>query len=47
MSLARFWVDHGRHVDARGLLAPLYGRLAKEVDAPGLNETKELLDSLG
>jgi DNA-binding response OmpR family regulator/class 3 adenylate cyclase/predicted ATPase len=46
MSLARLWVDHGRHIDARRLLAPLYGRLATEVDAPDLNETKELLDSL-
>jgi len=45
-SLARLWVDHARHIDARRLLAPLYGRLANEIDAPDLGEARGLLDSL-
>jgi len=46
-SLARLWVDHGRHIDARRLLAPLCARLANEIDAPDLGEATELFDSLG
>lgn len=47
VSLGRLWVDYGRRIDARRLLAPLCARLAKEIDAPDLDEATELFDSLG
>ena len=45
-SLARLRVNHGSHRDARALLAPVYRRLAEEIDRPDLGEARELLDSL-
>jgi predicted ATPase len=45
-SLARFWRVQGKRDDARGLLAPIYGRFAEEFDTLVLKEAKALLDEL-
>jgi class 3 adenylate cyclase/predicted ATPase len=45
-SLARLWSDKGRNVEARDLLAPIYGWFTEGFDTLDLQEAKSLLDSL-
>jgi predicted ATPase len=45
-SLARLWSDRGRNVEARELLAPIYGWFTEGFETPDLSEAKILLDSL-
>jgi class 3 adenylate cyclase/predicted ATPase len=45
-SLARLWSDRGRNVEARDLLAPVYGWFTEGFDTPDLKEAKILLDAL-
>jgi predicted ATPase len=46
-SLARFWREQGRRMEARELLAPVYGWFSEGFDTPDLKEAKALLDELG
>jgi predicted ATPase len=46
MSFARLRRDQGRHAEARGLLAPVYGWFTEGFDTPDLKEAKALLDEL-
>jgi tetratricopeptide (TPR) repeat protein len=45
-SLARLWRDQSKRVEARDLLAPIYGWFTEGFDAPVLKEAKALLDEL-
>jgi predicted ATPase len=45
-SLAGLRRDQGRHVEARDLLAPVYGWFTEGFDTPDLKEAKALLDEL-
>jgi len=45
-SLARFWRDQGKHVEARDLLVPIYGWFTEGFDTPDLKEAKALRDML-
>jgi predicted ATPase len=45
-SLARLWRDQGRSVDARDLLAPVYGWFTEGFDTLDLSEAKATLDEL-
>jgi predicted ATPase len=47
VSLARLRRDQGRHVEARDLLAPVYGWFTEGFDTADLKEAKALLDELG
>ena len=47
VSLARLLAQQGRHTEARGLLAPLYGWFTEGFDTPDLKEAKALLEELG
>jgi predicted ATPase len=47
MDLARFWRDQGARIEARDILAPIYGSFTEGFDTPDLNEAKALLDALG
>ena len=46
MSLARLWRDRGKRVEARDLLAPVYGWFTEGFGTPILQEAKALLDEL-
>jgi predicted ATPase len=46
MAMARLWREHGKRVEARDLLAPVYGWFTEGFDAPVLKEAKVLLDEL-
>jgi predicted ATPase len=46
MSLARLWQQQGKCVDARELLAPIYGWFTEGFDTADLQEAKALLDAL-
>jgi predicted ATPase len=46
MSLARLWGEQGRRVEARALLAPVYGWFTEGFDTADLKEAKALLDEL-
>jgi predicted ATPase len=46
MSLARLWRGQGKRVEARELLAPLYGWFTEGFDTADLQEAKALLDEL-
>ena len=46
MSLARLWRDRDKMVEARGLLAPVYGWFTEGFDTRDLKEAKALLDEL-
>jgi predicted ATPase len=46
MSLARLWQHQGKHVEARELLAPVYGWFTEGFDTADLQEAKALLDAL-
>jgi predicted ATPase len=45
-SLARLYRDRGRCVEARDLLAPVYGWFTEGFDTPDLKDAKALLDEL-
>jgi class 3 adenylate cyclase/DNA-binding SARP family transcriptional activator/predicted ATPase len=45
-SLARLWRDQGRHVEARDLLAPVYGWFTEGFDTVDLKDAKALLNKL-
>jgi predicted ATPase len=46
ISLARFWRDQGKRVQARGLLAPIYSWFTEGFDTADVKEAKALLDEL-
>jgi predicted ATPase len=46
MSMARLWRDQGKRVEARELLAPVYGWFTEGFDTRDLKEAKALLDEL-
>ena len=46
MSMARLWRDQGKRVEARDLLAPVYGWFTEGFDTLDLKEAKSLLDEL-
>ena len=46
MSLARLWRDQGKTVEARELLAPVYGWFTEGFDTRDLKEAKVLLEKL-
>ena len=46
MSMARLCHDQGKQVEARELLAPVYGWLRKAFDTLDLKEAKALLEEL-
>ena len=46
VSLARLRRNHGRHAEARDLLAPVYDWFAEGFATPDLKEAKALLDAL-
>jgi predicted ATPase len=46
MSFARLRRNHGRPVEARDLLAPVYEWFTEGLDTPDLKEAKALLDGL-
>jgi predicted ATPase len=43
-SLARLWRDHGKIIEGRDLLAPIYGWFTEGFDTPLLQDAKALLD---
>ena len=45
-SLARLWRDQGKPVEARDLLAPVYGWFTEGFDTADLQEAKALLEEL-
>jgi predicted ATPase len=45
--LARLWRDQGRCMEARDLLAPVYGWFIEGLDTPDLQKAKALLNHLG
>jgi predicted ATPase len=45
-SLARLWLDQGKHTEARDLLAPIYDWFTEGFDTPVLQDAKALLDQL-
>jgi predicted ATPase len=45
-SLARLRLDQGYHIDARDVLAPVYGWFTEGFDTPDLKEANALLDEL-
>ena len=46
MSMARLWRDQGKRVQARELLAPVYGWFTEGFDTLDLKEAKALLEEL-
>ena len=46
VSLGRLWCENGRRVEARELLAPIYGWFTEGFDVPDLVEARVLLDTL-
>jgi predicted ATPase len=45
-SLARLWRDQGKRIEARDLLAPIYGWFTKGFDTAILQDAKALLNEL-
>ena len=45
-SMARLWRDQGKRVQARELLAPVYGWFTEGFDTRDLKEAKALLEEL-
>jgi predicted ATPase len=45
-SLARLWTEQGRHIEARDLLAPVYGWFTEGFDTADLKDARALLDAL-
>ena len=46
MSLSRLWQRQGRRVEARELLAPIYGWFTEGLETTDLQEAKALLEEL-
>jgi predicted ATPase len=46
MSLSRLWHRQGKRIEARELLAPVYGWFTEGFDTADLQEAKILLDAL-
>jgi predicted ATPase len=46
VSLARLWGEHGRRIEARDLLTPVYGWFNEGFDTTDLREAKALIDEL-
>jgi tetratricopeptide (TPR) repeat protein len=46
LDLARLWRDQGKRIEARDLLAPIYGWFTEGFDTPVLQDAKALLDEL-
>ena len=46
MSLSRLWQQQGKRMDARELLAPIYGWFTEGFDTADLQEAKALLEEL-
>jgi predicted ATPase len=46
MSLSRLWQQQGKRVEARELLAPIYGWFTEGFDTADLRDAKALLDEL-
>ena len=46
MSLARLWQQQGKQVEARELLAPVYGWFTEGFDTADLQEAQALLEAL-
>jgi predicted ATPase len=46
MSMARLWRDQSKLIEARNLLAPVYGWFTEGFDTLDLKEAKALLDEL-
>ncbi len=44
--LARLWHSQGKIIEARDLLAPVYGWFTEGIDTADLKEAKALLDEL-
>jgi predicted ATPase len=44
--LASLWRDQGKRIEARDLLAPIYGWFTEGFDAPDLKQAKALLEQL-
>jgi hypothetical protein len=40
------WRDHGKHAEARELLAPIYGWFTEGFDTPDLKDARAQLDEL-
>jgi predicted ATPase len=47
MSLSRLWQQQGKRVEARELLAPVYGWFTEGFDTADLQDAKVLLEELG
>ena len=45
-TLARLWRNQGKFIQARDLLAPIYGWFTEGFDTPVLQDAKALLDEL-
>ena len=45
-TLARLWRDHGKRIEARDLLAPVYGSFTEGFETPDLKEAAALLAEL-
>ena len=45
-SLARYWHDEGKYVEAYSLLQPIYSWFVEGFDTPDLRDAKALLDKL-
>ena len=45
-SLTRLWADQGRRMEARELLAPLYGSFTEGFDTQDLKQAQALLEEL-
>ena len=46
MSLSRLWQQQGKRVEARALLAPIYGWFTEGFDTADLQEARALLEAL-
>jgi predicted ATPase len=46
ISLTRLLLDQGKRIEARDLLAPIYGWFTEGFDTPVLQDAKALLDQL-
>jgi hypothetical protein len=46
LSLARLWRDHGKWMEARDLLGPVYHWFTEDSDTKDLKDAKALLDEL-
>jgi predicted ATPase len=45
-SLARLWAEHGKHAEARSMLAPVYDWFSEGFGTADLKNAKALLDAL-